>query len=76
MIQMNMQEAKTNLSKLVAAAVAGEEVIIARDGKPTVSLTSLVKPPKKEPIKFGGVEGWVADDFDDPLPEEELALWE
>ncbi len=44
-IQMNIAEAKAKLSELVARAEAGEDVVIARDGKPVVSLT-----PKTDPI--------------------------
>jgi hypothetical protein len=57
--------AKTNLSKLVARAEAGEEIVLAR-GKP--------KPKRK----FGRLKGKgsVGPEFFEPLPEEELKLWE
>ena len=72
---VNIFEAKTQLSKLVDRAAQGEEIIIARAGKPVARLTQL---PKKRPIVFGLLEGkiHVADDFDAPLPPEILAEFE
>ena len=68
---VNIYEAKTQLSKLVDLASSGTDVIIARAGKPVARLTTL-EQPKKKPIVYGLLEGkgWIADDFDDPLPEE------
>jgi prevent-host-death family protein len=68
---VNIYEAKTKLSKLVDLAAAGQEIIIARNGKPVARLTTI-EQPKKKPIVYGLLEGkgWIADDFDDPLPEE------
>ena len=68
---VNIYEAKTQLSKLVDLASSGTDVVIARAGKPVARLTTL-KQPKKKPIVYGLLEGkgWIADDFDDPLPEE------
>ena len=73
---VNVFEAKTNLSKLIARAESGEVVIIARAGKPVVRLTRL--EPAKKPIRFGCLKGkiWIADDFDAPLPEKILAEFE
>jgi len=73
---VNVFEAKTNLSKLIARVEKGEDVIIARAGKPVARLTQL--KPEKKPIVFGLMKGqiWVADDFDDPLPDEVLAEFE
>jgi prevent-host-death family protein len=66
---VNIFEAKTNLSKLIARAENGEDVVIARAGKPVVRLTRL--EPKKKPIRFGLLKGkiHVSDDFDEYLPE-------
>lgn len=68
---LNLYEAKTHLSRLVDRAAAGEEIIIAKNGKPLARLVPLeeVKKKRREP---GGWKGkiWVADDFDDPLPPE------
>jgi len=65
---INLYEAKTQLSALVERAAAGEEIIIAKAGRPLARLTPLQERPVcREP---GGWEGQVrmADDFDAPLP--------
>lgn len=72
-IQVNVQEAKTRLSQLLAASEQGEEVVIARDGAPVVRLV-LVREPEPRPLGF--VAGAVTDAFFEPLPDEELAGWE
>ena len=66
---VNIHEAKTHLSRLVERAAAGEEIIIARAGRPVARLVPLREP--REPRKLGGWEGrvWIADDFDDEDPE-------
>ena len=73
---VNIFEAKTNLSKLIQIVENGEEVVIARAGKPVARLTQL--EPVKKPIRFGLMKGqiWIADDFDAPLPDEILADFE
>jgi prevent-host-death family protein len=73
---INIYEAKAQLSKLVDRAAAGEEVIIARSGKPVARLTQLSSP--KSQIRFGVLKGRVttSPDFDEPLPEGELAQFE
>ena len=75
MVVVNVSHAKTQLSQLLARAEAGEEVVIARRGKPVVRLVAC-KPRKKR--RAGRLEGKVVipEDFFDPLPEEELKLWE
>jgi antitoxin (DNA-binding transcriptional repressor) of toxin-antitoxin stability system len=73
--QFTVLEAKTRLSKLIDAALAGEEVVIARGAKPVVRLVAV--PAKK--FKIGLLEGRVAGpgpDFFEPLREVELAAWE
>ena len=66
-MEVNIHNAKTNLSKLIAAAESGEEVIIARAGKPAVKLV-LVTPParksRKHMLGSGIGKLWVADDWD------------
>lgn len=73
---VNIFEAKTNLSKLVERVENGEEVIIARAGKPVARLTRL--EPEKKPIVFGLLKGklHVADDFDAPLTDDILDEFE
>lgn len=72
---VNIYEAKTHLSKLVDRAAAGHEVIIAKAGRPVARLVPLAEPPRR----VGGfLKGkiWIAPDFDDPLPENVLELFE
>jgi antitoxin (DNA-binding transcriptional repressor) of toxin-antitoxin stability system len=66
---VNIQEAKTHLSRLVEEAVAGEEIVIAKAGRPYVRLVACL--PERAPRKLGGWEGkvWIAEDFDEPLDE-------
>ena len=72
----NLYEAKTSLSKLVERAAAGEEIIIAKAGKPLARLTAF--PKQRKPRTPGGWENriWVAPEFDEPLPEELLDAFE
>jgi prevent-host-death family protein len=71
-----VHQAKTNLSKLIEKAEAGEEVVIARGDKPAVKLVPVAKKhPKRRPGAYKG-EFTVPDSFFDELPEEELAAWE
>ena len=67
---VNIHQAKTYLSRLVEDAADGEEIIIAKNGKPRARLVSL--EAAKLPRKPGGWEGkvWMADDFNGPLPNE------
>lgn len=69
----NIEEAKTNLSKLIEAVLAGEDVIIAEAGKPAIRMIPYQE--SKKPRTPGGWEGKVimSDDFDDELPPEILA---
>ncbi len=71
-----VHQAKTQLSRLIAQALAGEEVVIARGAKPAVRLTPLEPAPRKS--AFGALAGKItfSDAFFDPLPSEELAAWE
>lgn len=69
-MRVTVHQAKTQLSKLIAAAEAGEEVIIARGDTPVVKLTPILQP--REPwLKGQGLD----ESFWDPLPEEELRGW-
>jgi prevent-host-death family protein len=73
---VNMHQAKTSLSRLVERALAGEEIVIARNGEPLVRLVPVAKEPK--PRIPGRSKGkiWIAADCFDPMAEEELDLWE
>lgn len=78
MAVFTIHQAKTNLSKLIARAEAGEEVVITRGQTPVAKLEPVVK--KSGPRKAGMLKGKIPDlpdaFFFDPLPEEELRLWE
>jgi prevent-host-death family protein len=71
---ISIHAAKTHLSRLIARAEAGEEVIIARSGKPVVKLVSLAAKPKRVPGRWKG-RFTVGPEFFEPMSEEELALW-
>lgn len=69
-LQVNIHEAKTQLSKLIQAAVNGKQVIIARGNKPVVRLEVL--PEARSDRKIGNAKGLIlslADDFDEPLDD-------
>jgi prevent-host-death family protein len=70
----NIHEAKTHLSRLVERAAAGEEIVIAKAGKPMAKLVPFEKAPPKR--KLGGWKGkvWIAPDFDE-LPQDILAAF-
>ena len=73
---VNVHEAKTHFSKLLARVMAGEEIIIAKAGKPVARLVPVEAPAR--PRKPGSARGqiWVAPDFDAPLPESILQAFE
>jgi prevent-host-death family protein len=72
---VNMHQAKSSLSRLVERALAGEDVIIGRNGEPLVRLVPI--PKTREPRIPGRMKGqiWIAPDFDQ-MSEEELKDWE
>ena len=76
MTTVSVHEAKTHLSRLIERVLAGEEVVIARNKEPVVRLVRE-GPPKKKPL-LGAMKGQftVPDSFFEPLPDEELALWD
>jgi prevent-host-death family protein len=73
---VNTHEAKTQLSRLLRRVAAGEEITIANRGVPVARLVPV--PPKKTPRVLGIFRGQfsVPDDFDAPLPDELLNLFE
>lgn len=73
MTLVNVHDAKTHLSALMSRAEAGEDIVIARAGKPVLRLVPVEKTPRRV---FGGLRLDVPDDFDAPLSEDELAAWE
>jgi prevent-host-death family protein len=73
MTVVNVHEAKTHLSRLLERAHAGEEIIIAKNGKPVARLAPLAPAPRREP---GLLHGKIEGDLFEPLPDEELEAWE
>lgn len=73
MESVNIHEAKTHFSKLLARVHAGEEIIIAKAGKPYAKLVPLKPLRKRQP---GIAKGKVTEAFFEPLPEAELQSWE
>jgi antitoxin (DNA-binding transcriptional repressor) of toxin-antitoxin stability system len=73
---VTIEEISANFPSLLANAEAGEDIIIARDGKDIARLTRL--PEHQSPIRFGVLKGkiTVSDDFDMPLPDEVVAFFE
>ncbi|MBP8980675.1 MAG: type II toxin-antitoxin system Phd/YefM family antitoxin [Syntrophobacterales bacterium] len=71
---VNVHEAKTHLSRLLDAAVAGEEIVIAKGGKPFVRLTPVLTADRVPGAAKG--RGALTEAFFEPLPEEELTAWE
>jgi len=71
---VSIHAAKTHLSRLIARAETGEEIIIARNGKPVAKLVRV--EPKGKPV-FGAMKGvfTVGPEFFEPLPPEELDEW-
>jgi len=81
MTTVTVHHAKTHLSKLIAAAERGEEVVIARGNKPAVRMVPVViepPAPPRIPRVPGRLKGLVSldDSFFEPMSEEDLALWE
>jgi prevent-host-death family protein len=79
--QVNLYEAKTKLSSLVDRAARGEEIVIAKAGKPMARLLPMTveangpKPPRKFGQNLLGIT-YIANDFDAPLPEDVLQDFE
>ncbi len=71
---VNVHEAKTHLSRLLERVQAGEEVILARAGKPCAKLVPI--PEEGTGRRPGRLQGRVGEDFFEPLPEEALRAWE
>ena len=73
---INIHEAKTHLSRLVEGVAAGEEVIIAKAGRPVACLVALAKPAGRRKLGILAGKMTVPDDFDTPLSDELLASFE
>ena len=75
-VQINIHEAKTHLSKLLQRVIAGEEIVIAKAGKPVAKIVPLEQEHVAR--KPGSAKGqvWMAPDFNAPLPDDLLDLFE
>ncbi len=74
-MQFTIHSAKTNLSKLIEAALAGEEVVIARGKRPVVRIV----PIEQKSFTIGLLKNELAGpgpDFFEPMEEDDLSLWE
>ena len=78
MVTVNVRDASTHLSHLIARAEAGEEIVITRNGAPVVRLTPVSPRGQRGPREPGSWKGriFIDDSFFDPLPDEELAAWD
>jgi len=75
---VNVHEAKTHFSKLLDRAHAGEEIILAKAGKPYAKLVPIAprERPERKPGRFAGQMVYDDAAFFDPLPQDELRRWE
>lgn len=72
---VNVHEAKTHLSRLLAEVERGAEVTIARAGRPVARLVPAAPPVKRElGLERGRI--WISPDFDDPMPDDWLDEWD
>lgn len=67
---VNVQEAKTHLSRLLEQVEAGEEIIISRAGKPVARMTAWTPPPTERAPGGDAGQVRIGEDFDAPLPED------
>ncbi len=70
MLTVNTHEAKTRLSALLARVSCGEEIVIAKSGKPVAKLVPIQSRADKRKPGIDRGKAWISDDFDAPLPED------
>ena len=75
-ITVNIHEAKTHLSRLLARVMGGEEIIIAKAGKPIAKLVPYGIPNKQRVPGTAKGKIWISEGFDEPLPDEILESFE
>jgi prevent-host-death family protein len=73
---VNLYDAKTNLSNLVERAARGEEIVIAKAGRPLARLVPLARRTTPRPFDLLAGQVIVGPDFDDPLPDDIMAAFE
>lgn len=73
---VNVYEAKSHFSELLGRAEAGEDIVIARHGRPIVQLVAV--PSRRPDRVLGQAAGriWIADDFDDAIPDQDATWFE
>lgn len=74
---VNIRQARASLSRLIKRVLAGDEVVITRNGEPLVQLVPVQKPTElswRVPGRYKG-KIWIAPDCFDPMSEDELKLW-
>ncbi len=74
-MEVNIHEAKTNLSKLIQRVVAGEEITIAKAGIPVAKLIAVPGDKSRRKLGIGRGKIYIADDFNAPLPDDLLAAF-
>ena len=69
MTQLDITQAKAELSRLLDLAIKGEEIVITQDDKPVAKISPI--PPVLRPLKRGSAKGkvWMSDDFDESLED-------
>jgi prevent-host-death family protein len=66
---VNIHEAKTHFSKLIERVRAGEEIVIAKAGRPVAKLVPIEPKPRRRPLGLDKGKIWMSPDFDAPMPE-------
>jgi prevent-host-death family protein len=75
-MHVNIHAAKTHLSRLIDQVNAGEEIVITRHGRPVARLVPTAEAQPKRRLGTLKGEVWVGEDFDEPLPDDLLDLFE
>lgn len=76
MSTVNIHEAKIHLSRLLVRVAAGEEIVIAKAGRPIAKLVPVTGGSQKRIPGMDAGNAWISDDFDAPLPEDILQDFE
>jgi len=76
MTEVNIHEAKTHLSRLLARVAAGEEIVISKAGTPVARLVPFQRSVKKRVPGLDRGKVWIAEDFDATLPPDVQKLFE
>ena len=74
--QVNIHDAKTHLSRLLQRVVAGEEIVIAKAGKPVAKIVPYAESVVDRVPGTAKGKIWIAEDFDAPLPDDLLDAFE